>query len=734
MRCFPVIRFFPALAVALATAMFLPPAQAAGAPLLLPQPADIRVGEGRFPIGVPESGADVANLGLAEVGLVLGGRLALRGPPLRLQKDATLATEAYRLEVGTSGAVLTAAGAEGFFRGATTLAQLLEDGSAPAVRIEDQPRFPWRGLMLDSARHPQSPEFIKRLIDAMASLKLNRLHWHLTDDQGWRIEIKSLPKLAQVGGCRVPAGAAGAPRLPEICRVYTQAEIREIVAYAAARHITVMPEIDMPGHALAAVRAYPELGVGEVPPPGIEGDWGVFPYLFNVEEPTLRALEGVLDEVIALFPSTEIHIGGDEAVKDQWKRSPAVQARMKALGIANEEALQGWFMARMGRYLEQHGRRLIGWDEVLEGGVPAGAVVMSWRGPEGAAEAARRGHDAVLSPSPTLYLDNMQRIAPDEPPGRGAEISLATVYAFEPVAPGLAPKEQAHILGLQANLWTEHVRTEERVAHMLFPRAAAIAERGWSEAGQRDLKDFAARLEPRIARLAEMGLKPATSFWRPDADVRALGGGWLEVRAANQLGGPIRYTLDGSEPGAGSATMSGALKLRDGQLLKLRDAGAMAETVTLRLGREQTHVRASQQLTACAGKLMLNLEDDYPADGERARFLFDLLEPCWLWKAAPAATRVVLTVGQLPFNFQIGADREKIRFAPSADPAGAFEIRAGCDGPLLATLSRGPALSNPGLTKLEAPIRLPESGDLCVRPTAPGPDPLWALHSIELRP
>lgn len=731
MRSFPVRTSFPVMAAAIAAAIFSAPArgEAPLSPLLLPKPASLVPGEGRVAVDAP-----VAGPGLADVKLAMGGGFAPGGQPLRLLQEAGLPAEGYRLTIDRKGAVLAASGPAGFFRGATTLSQLMADGLAPALRIEDSPRFPWRGLMLDSARHPQSPEFIKRVIDAMASLKMNRLHWHLTDDQAWRIGVKALPKLSEVGGCRFPATAAPAPPLPEICRVYTQAEIREIVAYAAARHIRVMPEIDMPGHALAAVRAYPELGVGEVPPPGIESDWGVFPYLFNVEEGTFAALETVLDEVIALFPDTEIHIGGDEAVKDQWKRSPAVQARMKQLGLADEEALQGWFMARMGRHLEKRGRRLVGWDEVLEGGVPAGAIVMSWRGPEGAGHAAERGHDAVLSPSPTLYLDNMQRLAPDEPPGRGTEISLATVYAFEPVAPSLGAKERAHILGLQTNLWTEHVRTEARAAHMLFPRAAAVAERGWSAAEVRDLADFARRLEPQLGRFAALGLKPATSAWRPDVSATPLGGGWLEVRAANQLGGTIRYTVDGREPVPDSAAVNGPLKLREGTTLKLRDAGQVADTVTVELDRGLTHRRASQQLAPCAGKLMLNLEDDYPAEGERARFLIDLLEPCWMWKAAPAATRVVLTVGQLPFNFQIGADREKIRFAPSADPAGAFEVRQGCDGPLLATLSRKPALSNPGLTKLEAPISLPAGGDLCVRPTAPGPDPIWAVHSIELLP
>jgi hexosaminidase len=273
--------------------------------------------------------------------------------------------------------------------GAVTLWQLATQGDpahrVAGVMIDDRPRFGWRGLMLDSARHFQSPAYVRKLIDWMAVNKLNTLHWHLVDDQGWRVEIKKYPRLTQVSGWRHPASAVGAPQLPQVGGFYSQDEIRSIVAYAAQRNVTIVPEIEMPGHALAAIRAYPELGTGVPIPPGTESDWGVFPWLYNLDDKTFGFLEDVLDEVITLFPSRYVHVGGDEAVKDQWKGSATIQARMKALGIKDEAALQAAFMHRIGAHLTKRGRKLIGWDEILEGGeVPPDATITSWRGVEGA--------------------------------------------------------------------------------------------------------------------------------------------------------------------------------------------------------------------------------------------------------------------------------------------------------------------------------------------------------------
>ena len=334
------------------------------------------------------------------------------------------AEDAYGLAVGPGGATIAASDFGGLLYGGVSLWQLAtaEAGQGAVeiagTTIEDAPRFGWRGLMLDSARHFQSIEMVRDLIDVMATHKLNVLHWHLTDDQAWRLEINAYPRLTEVGAWRQQAGAAGFDENGEPLLYggfYTQDQVREVVAYAAARNITVVPEIEMPGHALAAVVAYPELGSVEDLPDAVFTDWGVFPWLFNIEDGTFEFLETVLDEVMALFPSEYIHIGGDEAVKDQWEANAHIQARMAELGVADENELQSWFVRRIERHLNAAGRRLIGWDEILEGGLAPNATVMSWRGIDGAIEAARLGHDTVLSPAPTLYFDHRQS---DSPPSR----------------------------------------------------------------------------------------------------------------------------------------------------------------------------------------------------------------------------------------------------------------------------------------------------------------------------
>src|SRR5690606_27752028 len=316
------------------------------------------------------------------------------------------AAEGYVLEVAGDGIRVAASDERGLFYGAVTLWQLLSSarGEAvriPALRIEDAPRFDWRGVMLDSARHFQSVDQIRQLLDAMARHKLNVLHWHLTDDQGWRIEIPKYPRLMEVAACRNPAGEAGTDpatgQARPYCGYYTQAQIRDIVAYAAQRHITIVPEFDMPGHVQAVVAAYPRYGsLGDTP--AVSNEWGVHQYLFNVDEETFGFIEDVLDQIIELFPGPYIHIGGDEAVKTQWQASAGVQARMKELGIADETVLQSGSSKRIGTYLEGKDRRLLGWDEILDGGIAPQATVMSWRGTEGGIAAARAGHDVVMTP------------------------------------------------------------------------------------------------------------------------------------------------------------------------------------------------------------------------------------------------------------------------------------------------------------------------------------------------
>lgn len=656
-------------------------APAMAAPSVMPRPAEMIVGQGRFPLspataigGDKAAAAAFTDLMRRTLWTARPARTGTRQGAIAFRRIAGFAPEAYRVEVTPAGATVSASDRAGLYYGAVTLWQLATQadaaGTIPAVTVRDAPRYRWRGVMLDSARHFQSPAFIKRFIEWMALNKLNRFHWHLADDQGWRLEIRKYPRLTGISAWRRPATAPGAPPLPVVGGFYTQAEVRDIVRFAAVRGVTIVPEIEMPGHALSAIRAYPALGMGVPIPAGTEAHWGVFPWLYNVEEPTFRFLEDVLDEVMDLFPSPVIHVGGDEAVKDQWRASAAVQAKIRALGLKDEEALQGWFIGRIGRYLASHGRRLIGWDEILDGGVPADAMVMSWRGVDGAIKAAKTGHDAVLAPAPILYLDHRQGTGPGEPPGRGAPETLADIYAFDPEPAGLAADERGHILGLQGQVWTEHIRTEDRAAWMAFPRALAIAEIGWSPGGARDYPDFLARTKSQLARLAPLGLTAATSAFAPPPPPPD------------------------------------------------------------RLGRDSTALRT------CSDKVALYLEDDAPAAGPRARFLIDILAPCWRWDGAEmdGVTEIALDVGQLPFNFQVGKDRDAIAFRPPATAAGEMEVRAdGCDGPPIAVLPLAPAMANPAVTRLTGAVR-PLTGrhDLCITYTARGPDPLWAIARMTL--
>jgi hexosaminidase len=421
---------------------------------------------------------------------------------------ADLGAEGYRLDFASHGVRISAATDAGFFYGAVTLWRLMTaDGArgpvtlAP-VTIVDSPRFAWRGLLLDSARHFQSPAFVERLIDRMALLKLNTLQWHLTDDQGWRLQIRRYPRLTAIGAWR-PAIDPRTGRSIRYGGFYTQAEVRRIVAFAAARHVTIVPEIEMPGHALSAILAYPWLG--SAPARDVRGDWGVFPDILDPNERTIAFMGGVLAEVADLFPGPWINVGGDEAVKDEWRASPEVQAQIKRLGLADETALQGWFTDRIGAALAADGKRLIGWDDILAGGaLPHDAAVVSWH-PAGAAKATAEGRDAVIATDPVYYFDHRQSDQPGEPPGRGAVVSLQDVYAYEPAPPTLPSDDRAHIVGVQANLWSEHMPTEQDVELMAFPRAAALAETAWTAPDRRDWADFQRRLPADLARDQALG-------------------------------------------------------------------------------------------------------------------------------------------------------------------------------------------------------------------------------------
>jgi len=700
-----------------------------------------------------------------------------RGMPLRISERAGQATAAdaiifrldpfialpdsqgYEIDISPTRIMLSARDSQGLFYAAVTLWQLCTAGAGhgddaillPAMRVADSPRFRWRGLMLDSARHYQSPEFIMRLIDWMALHKLNVLQWHLTDDQGWRLEIRKYPRLTSVGAWRVPAGPAaaadidpgtGQPRL--YGGFYSQETVRQIVAHAAERYVTIVPEIDVPGHATAAIVAYPSLGVTDLPPSAVPSDWGIYSNLLSPKESTFEFLDNVLDEVLELFPSEFVHMGGDEAVKDQWKASPRVQARMRELGVPNEAALQGYFVRRMGEYLQSRGRKLIGWDEILDAGLGPDAAVMSWHGTEGAVVAARNGHEAVLSPAPTLYFDNAQGNSRNEPPGRENVIRLEDVYRFDPLPQSVPAQQRSYVLGLQANIWTEHIRTTDRVEYMTFPRAAAVAEVGWSAPQSIDWESFVRRLPQHFNRYRELGIQYSSDVFAPEvgADLdreRAR----ARVSLSNQSAfGEIHYTLDGSEPTQASPLYSHPVEVEArGEIRANAFAGGQRLAATVSRGLEigALERRSSRQLQPCSNKLLLSLEDDAPVNtGEpRAVFQIDVLNPCWIYAGADLShvTAIRAAVGQVPFNFQIGAARQSIKLSPPRTSAGELEVRVdGCEGPPVAVLPLEPTIGNNAVTTLPpAPLRS-RSGrhDLCLKFTQRQLDPLWAIDWVQL--
>lgn len=454
-----------------------------------------------------------------------GDRIVLAIVP---EADA-LGSEGYRLIVGESGVAIAAATSAGVFQGIQTLLQLLPPAvfaaanggdrawPIPCVEIEDRPRFGWRGAMIDVGRYFFPVEFIKKFIDLLAMHKLNILHLHLTEDQGWRLEIKKYPRLTEVGAFRKETLTRhlgpnkGSHLLPgngiPHGGFYTQDEAREIVEYARIRHITVVPEIELPGHARAAIAAYPELGCLDEPVE-VGKSWGPHEDVFNPSERTFEFLQDVLTEVLDIFPSRFIHIGGDEVIKDYWKASAFCQERMEELGLKDEDELQSYFIRRMDQFLTARGRRLIGWDEILQGGLAPNATVMSWRGEAGGIAAAEAGHDVIMSPESNTYLDLYQsRDTASEPVAIGGYLPLSKAYSYDPVPKDLREDVRRHVLGAQGQLWTEYVPTPEHAEYMAFPRLSALAEAMWTEPGAKDWDDFGARLPEHLSRLAAAGVR-----------------------------------------------------------------------------------------------------------------------------------------------------------------------------------------------------------------------------------
>ncbi len=503
-------------------------------PALIPAPVHIRSGDGAFTLTASTKLLLSGDAGGAAK--LLRGYLApstgLRLPTTRetgndtieLRTDASLGRklgrESYRLKVEGNRVVITGGSSAGLFYGVQTFRQLLPtetlstsrssatSWSVPAVEIEDYPRFQWRGAHLDVARHFMPKAFVLKFIDLLAFHKLNTFHWHLTDDQGWRIEIKKYPKLTEVGAWRKdtmlvygnPGKYSGEPH----GGFYTQDDVREIVKYAQERHITVVPEIEMPGHAQAAIAAYPELGnTGEKLE--VATTWGVIENVFNVKDSTIDFLKDVIDEVIDLFPSQFIHIGGDECPKTQWKQSAYAQEKMGRLGLKDEHELQSWFIKQMDAHIASKGRRMIGWSEILEGGLAPGAALMVWLGNDGAETAVKSGHDVVMAQTSHTYFDYYQsQDRTKEPHAIGGFLPLSKVYEYEPILPSFTPEQTKHVLGAQFQLWTEYIRDPRHLEYMAFPRGCALSEVAWSPKEARNFNAFRQRLETHTARLTAL--------------------------------------------------------------------------------------------------------------------------------------------------------------------------------------------------------------------------------------
>ncbi len=557
---------------------------------IIPQPLQVAVHGGRWTIdsGVPLI-TDAADAGEAEqrqaarllrdfgehlvslgwtgspAPLPLIGEPIHTRPAVRFALDPAakerLGDDGYSLRITPFEVYLQAARPAGLFYGAQTLRQLLMMNSAapagpplslPFLEIIDKPRYSWRGFMLDCCRHFFPKEFIKKCLDEMALFKLNRFHWHLTEDQAWRLEIRKYPELALKGG--TPSGG-----------FYSREDVREIVAYAAERFITVVPEIEMPGHATAALTVFPRLSCTGGPFARMP-QWGVFEDVYCAgSEETFDFLGDVLDEVAELFPGPWVHVGGDESPKSRWKACPKCQARIAAEGLKDETELQSWFIRRMEAHLRVRGKRLIGWDEILEGGLALEATVMSWRGMEGGIAAARQGHDVVMAPTSYVYLDYYQGDPRFEPPAIGGFLPLDKVYAFEPTPVELSAEDAGHILGGQANLWTEYVATPTHASYMMWPRLGALAEAVWSVPDRRNWESFLFRLDRLRPGLRSAGLALADTAWRPGISATALPEtkAWRIEMSGGLPAATIRFTRDGSLPGHRSRLYKGPFECLD---------------------------------------------------------------------------------------------------------------------------------------------------------------------------
>ncbi|GAB3340060.1 family 20 glycosylhydrolase [Larkinella ripae] len=579
---------------------------------IVPKPAKIEARQGRFQfdkatvIRIPAGNAELKTMAdqfarqlQAASGLTLriqdAGITSPGGHLFSFQTvdDPKLGPEGYRLDITSSTLALEATTSAGFFYGLQSLYQLLPpellkasrvtapvNWSVPAGRIEDQPRFRYRGLHLDVARHFFPVSFIKKYIDLLALHKFNTFHWHLTDDQGWRIEIKKYPKLTQVGGQRRetllghfyesdPQAFDGQP----YGGFYTQDEVREVVQYAKSKYVTIIPEIETPGHALAILAAYPEFGCS-AGPYETATKWGIFSDILCPYDKTFQFLEDVLTEVMSLLPGPYIHIGGDECPKTAWKQSAFCQNLMKKLKLKNENQLQSYFTARIDKFVTSNGWKIIGWDEIMDGSGPpiqvsAAATVMSWRGTAGGIKAAQKGHNVIMTPENFVYLDHYQGDRAQEPLAFGRLTPLEETYSYDPAPADLPAGVQQRILGIQAGVWTEYLKTPEQVEYMVWPRAAAVAELAWTPPEQKNWADFTQRLPALLRRLAHLNTVYSRAYYAVKTAVQPQADGRLQVTLETpEPTAEIRYSTDGSIPTAQAAPYRQRLLLAQSTTVK----------------------------------------------------------------------------------------------------------------------------------------------------------------------
>jgi hexosaminidase len=682
------------------------------------------------------------------------GRAASGASDIVIRLDANTAVkqpEGYVLDVSPGHARIVARDESGLYYGAVTLWQLLsanQHGStfaAQAVHIVDWPQFKWRGLMIDSARHMQSVAEIESILDQMALHKLNVLHWHLTDDQGWRIEIKRYPDLTRIGAWRTPPGAGKDGELARYGGYYTQDQIKQVVAYAAARHITIVPELDMPGHAQAAVASYPQFGVtGQRP--AVSADWGINPYLYNVDDNTFQFLENVLDEVMALFPSRYIHLGGDEAIKDQWNASPAIQAKMRALGLKNADQLQSWFMGRLGQYLHDHGRHLIGWDEILDGGVPGDAAVMSWRGTDGIEKAIHAGHDVVVAPDPFLYLDYVQSDRDDETAGRLPERTLQSVYDFRVAPKGLSPQQAQLILGAQANVWTEHMPSDAHLQHAIFPRLDAVSEIVWTPVSEQNWPSFLSRLATQLDRYRRQNVQYADSAFAVNIDVnrqQAFATGKALVTLSNQVHAEtIYYTLDGTAPDEKSTVYNAPFIVTlptTVRAITMTSAGqALADTRQRVIDDESLRVVPSNELSACPTPNVDEMRAQPTPDATSFApvYIINNFDSCRLSRAVPldGVKSLSVDMARLPRNVALAQDAHLIVRRKASTPFGELELRIDrCDGPAFAVIPLPDPANSPSTFTLQAAVPASHGmHSVCVLTTTSPHDPYYGVGRMQL--